>query len=91
MHQKQQEVQRKITEENKVDEQQPWKMKRFASVESKLGQAVVGGGGPRGAASGNPEPITVNASNAAQPQRKMTKAEQMKLRMSQERNNGSAP
>lgn len=37
-------MQNKRSEEVKTDEPQ-WKMKRFASVESKLGQAVVGGGG----------------------------------------------
>ena len=53
-------------------------MKRFASVESKLGQAVVGGGAR------NPgEPIVSSSPAMNQPGKKMTKAEQMKLRMSQ--------
>ena len=52
-------------------------MKRFASVESKLGQAVVGGGARNPA-----EPIISSSPAMNQPGKKMTKAEQMKLRMS---------
>ena len=39
MHNKEQEMQHKRNEESKMtpENQQPWKMKRFASVESKLG------------------------------------------------------
>ena len=82
MHKREQEVQQKREEDVKEQPQQ-WKMRRFQSVESKLrGQGL----GPGGAPSQH-EAATPQEAAPAQ-QRKMTKAEQMKLRMQQERAEG---
>ena len=55
------------------EQQGPWKMKRFQSVESKVSNNLRAGG------------LSDAGDGTSVGQRKMTKAEQMKLRMQQER------
>ena len=71
MQAKEHELQRKREEEVKATGNPQFKMKRFASVESKLGQAVVGGGGQQNYA----QPIVSSSPAMNQPGKKMTKAE----------------
>lgn len=75
MHQREQEIQMKRDQDasRQQEQQGPWKMKRFQSVESKVSNNLRAGG------------LSDAGDGTSIGQRKMTKAEQMKLRMQQER------